>query len=79
MSCLAQKSTSSSGGMFAPRCSTFQLSSAADVLAKPLFGLLVLVLAIALAKSRDEGYREAGDTRPDHDTNVSLSREAAVS
>ena len=32
---------------------------AADVLAKPLFGLLVL--AIALAKSRDDGYTEAGD------------------
>lgn len=36
--------------------------SIADVLAKPLFGLLVL--AIALAKSRDEGYVEAGDTDP---------------
>ena len=34
--------------------------SLADVLAKPLFGLLVL--AIALAKSRDEGYVEVGDT-----------------
>jgi len=34
--------------------------SLADVLAKPLFGLLVL--AIALAKSRDEGYAEVGDT-----------------
>ena len=33
--------------------------SMADVLAKPLFGLLVL--AIALAKSRDEGYIEVGD------------------
>ncbi|MDJ0769635.1 MAG: bacteriorhodopsin-like [Ilumatobacter sp.] len=33
--------------------------SIADVLAKPLFGLLVL--AIALSKSRDEGYVEAGD------------------
>ena len=51
--------------------------SVADVLAKPLFGLLVL--AIALSKSRDDGYREAGDTRPADDTNVSLSREAAVS
>ncbi len=51
--------------------------SVADVLAKPLFGLLIL--AIALAKSRDEGYREAGDTRPDHDTNTSLTPEAAVS
>ena len=33
--------------------------SIADVLAKPLFGLLVL--AIALAKSRGEGYAPAGD------------------
>ena len=33
--------------------------SIADVLAKPLFGLLVL--AIALAKSRGEGYPPAGD------------------
>ena len=33
--------------------------SVADVLAKPLFGLLVL--AIAWAKSRDDGYAEAGD------------------
>ncbi len=33
--------------------------SVADVLAKPLFGLLVL--AIALAKSREDGYVEAGD------------------
>ena len=33
--------------------------SVADVLAKPLFGLLVL--AIAITKSRDEGYTEAGD------------------
>ncbi|MEL6890236.1 MAG: bacteriorhodopsin-like [Actinomycetota bacterium] len=32
--------------------------SVADVLAKPLFGLLVL--AIALAKSREDGYVEAG-------------------
>lgn len=36
--------------------------SAADVLAKPLFGLLVL--AIAMAKSRDEGYTDAGGTEP---------------
>lgn len=36
--------------------------SIADVLAKPLFGLLVL--AIALAKSREDGYVEAGDTAP---------------
>ena len=36
--------------------------SVADVLAKPLFGLLVL--AIALAKSRDEGYVEPGDAGP---------------
>lgn len=33
--------------------------SIADVLAKPLFGLLVL--AIALAKSREDGYVEPGD------------------
>jgi len=33
--------------------------SVADVLAKPVFGLLVF--AIAIAKSRDEGYTEAGD------------------
>ncbi|WP_341927545.1 bacteriorhodopsin-like [Nocardioides psychrotolerans] len=33
--------------------------SVADVLAKPLFGLLVL--AIALAKSRDENYLEPGE------------------
>ncbi len=33
--------------------------SVADVLAKPLFGLLVL--AIAITKSRDEGYREDGE------------------
>ena len=33
--------------------------SVADVLAKPLFGLLIL--AIAIAKSRDDGYTEAGD------------------
>ncbi len=37
--------------------------SVADVLAKPLFGLLVL--AIALAKSRQDGYVEEGDTRPE--------------
>ena len=34
--------------------------SVADVLAKPLFGLLVL--AIALAKSREDGYVQPGDT-----------------
>ncbi len=34
--------------------------SVADVLAKPLFGLLVL--AIALAKSREDGYAESLDT-----------------
>ena len=34
--------------------------SVADVLAKPLFGLLIL--AIALAKSRQDGYAESGDT-----------------
>ncbi len=37
--------------------------SLADVLAKPLFGLLVL--AIALAKSREDGYAEAGDADTD--------------
>ncbi len=36
--------------------------SLADVLAKPLFGLLVL--AIALAKSRDDGYEPALDQDP---------------
>jgi bacteriorhodopsin len=36
--------------------------SVADVLAKPLFGLLVL--AIALAKSRDDGYEPALDQDP---------------
>ncbi|MFT6803454.1 MAG: bacteriorhodopsin [Nitriliruptoraceae bacterium] len=36
--------------------------SLADVLAKPLFGLLVV--AIAITKSRDEGYTEVGDTMP---------------
>ncbi len=36
--------------------------SIADVLAKPLFGLLVL--AIALAKSRDDGYEPALDQDP---------------
>jgi hypothetical protein len=34
-----------------------------DVLAKPLFGLLVL--AIALAKSREDGYVMAGEPEPD--------------
>ncbi|MDG1264887.1 MAG: bacteriorhodopsin-like [Ilumatobacter sp.] len=34
-----------------------------DVLAKPLFGLLVL--AIALAKSREDGYVMAGEPNPD--------------
>ena len=37
--------------------------SIADVLAKPLFGLLVL--AIALAKSRADGYGPALDEDPD--------------
>lgn len=49
--------------------------SAADVLAKPLFGLLVL--AIALAKSRDEGYTEAGDTSPGRTDRTSRARERA--
>jgi hypothetical protein len=35
--------------------------SIADVLAKPLFGLLVL--AIALLKSRQDGYAELGESR----------------
>ena len=50
--------------------------SVADVLAKPLFGLQVF--SIALAKSREEGYREAGDTRAAHDSSDPLSREAAA-
>jgi len=37
--------------------------SIADVLAKPLFGLLVL--GIAIAKSRDDGYEPAMDEDPD--------------
>jgi bacteriorhodopsin len=37
--------------------------SVADVLAKPLFGLLVL--GIAIAKSRDDGYEPAMDEDPD--------------
>lgn len=37
--------------------------SIADVLAKPLFGLLVL--AIALAKSREDGYVMPGDPEPE--------------
>lgn len=46
--------------------------SVADVLAKPLFGLLVL--AIALAKSRDEGYAEPGDTDPAKPTHAAPAR-----
>ena len=49
--------------------------SAADVLAKPLFGLLVL--AIAIAKSRDEGYTEAGDTGSAQPTNAASARQHA--
>lgn len=37
--------------------------SIADVLAKPLFGLLVL--AIALAKSREDGYVQPDDVQPE--------------
>jgi hypothetical protein len=37
--------------------------SIGDVLAKPLFGLLVL--GIALAKSREDGYIEAGGSDVD--------------
>lgn len=51
--------------------------SAADVLAKPLFGLLVL--AIALAKSRDEGYTEAGGTESAQPTHAAPVREHARS
>jgi bacteriorhodopsin len=51
--------------------------SVADVLAKPLFGLLIF--AIAIAKSRDEGYAEAGDTSPTLDINTAISRQAAHS
>lgn len=50
-----------------PEDGSSQGYSMADVLAKPLFGLLVL--AIALAKSRDEGYIEAGDTRSSQTVN----------
>jgi len=49
--------------------------SVADVLAKPLFGLLIF--AIAIAKSRDEGYVEVGDTRPVHAANTATTRQAA--
>ena len=51
--------------------------SVADVLAKPLFGLLVL--AIALAKSRDEGYAEAGDVEVTGATNGVPARQRARS
>ena len=47
--------------------------SVADVLAKPLFGLLVL--AIAIAKSRDEGYVEAGDTGAARASNGARARQ----
>ena len=43
-----------------------------DVLAKPLFGLLVL--AIALAKSREDGYVMAGEPEPDA---ISVSNDAS--
>ncbi len=51
--------------------------SAADVLAKPLFGLLVL--AIAIAKSRDEGYTESGDGVTARPGDTSEAREPARS
>lgn len=51
--------------------------SAADVLAKPVFGLLIL--AIAIAKSRDEGYTEAGDTGSSQATSAAPVRENARS
>ena len=50
--------------------------SVADVLAKPLFGLLIL--AIAIAKSRGDGYNEAGDTGPAQATHIAVSRESAA-
>jgi len=43
-----------------------------EVLAKPLFGLLVL--AIALAKSREDGYVMAGEPEPDA---ISVSNDAS--
>jgi bacteriorhodopsin len=46
--------------------------SIGDVLAKPLFGLLVL--AIALVKSREDGYVEPGDIGP---TSVSVPDDAS--
>lgn len=51
--------------------------SVADVLAKPLFGLLVL--AIALAKSRDDGYREFGHVEPAEADDLPPVREPAGS
>ena len=51
--------------------------SAADVLAKPVFGLLVL--AIAIAKSRDEGYTEAGGTGFAQPANAVPDRQGARS
>ncbi len=54
--------------------------SVADVLAKPLFGLLVF--AIAIVKSRDEGYVQAGDaSTPDsaRSADVTPERELARS
>lgn len=47
--------------------------SVADVLAKPLFGLLVL--AIAIAKSRDDGYAEPGDPGTVHSTDRAPARQ----
>ncbi|MGZ5400951.1 MAG: bacteriorhodopsin-like [Nocardioides sp.] len=51
--------------------------SVADVLAKPLFGLLVL--AIAIAKSRDEGYTEEGEPRAVQASNGAPARQRARS
>lgn len=49
--------------------------SVADVLAKPLFG--ILVLAIALAKSRDDGYTEFGEKLIDPDAAPDIDRSHA--
>ena len=51
--------------------------SAADVLAKPLFGLLIL--AIAIAKSRDEGYLDAGGTEATELATAAPTRQRARS
>ena len=46
--------------------------SVADVLAKPLFGLLIL--AIAIAKSRDDGYTESGEIQSSGPTDAAPTR-----